>query len=198
MPQWRIWRSVSFWMTVIFRPLIYTVLQWVNIGVLDQNSIYGEGLQLPHMFSPSLATHPAAHQRLSPGDSGPATRKSCYLIRGILNRFTCPNNMDVFLQLDSFIDDWVDRFWCSWRQVAWNSLRYSGSIPLKWVNSIVVTQSQVLLENSNTTNRMKIITPQTRFILLQFTVHSCTICCRTAYFDSFIPDAHQWNFSKVS
>lgn len=59
-------------------------------------------------------------------------------------------------------------------------------------------QSKLLLENSNTTNFEKIITPETLFILLQLIVHSGTMCCRPKCSDSFVGDAHQQNFSKVN
>ena len=69
-------------------------------SLLDQNSTYDKELKkhasMHACFHQNMATYPTSPRKLSFGDTGARTGKSCCWIRGILNLFICPNYMVVF------------------------------------------------------------------------------------------------------
>jgi hypothetical protein len=87
-----------FGMTMIYRPLSCKDLIFCSHSMLDQNWIYDKELKknLHAIFHQNTATRPISLRRLSPGDTGVRTGKSCCWIRGILNRFICLNYMVAF------------------------------------------------------------------------------------------------------
>lgn len=90
-----------FRMTMIFRPSYCVVLQRLNFFIsFTPRSKFdlwkGIKKNLYAYFHQNMATHPTSRWWLSPGDFGARNGNSCCWIRGILNRFICPNYMVVF------------------------------------------------------------------------------------------------------